>query len=231
MTVEKASDRLGRMTFNAMAIAKGIISLIATLLGVNMSNRGLERVKRVSHVTKKWKAANVSWESLRVGSEKMALLVKTCGDECQYASVRQKVVRELTIPIVASVLTTIHMMAVLVELSFFAGAGLSTCSSGNSSALSTSSPASTSSSAFILTKLAFDEVIFSFSSKCSASVTEEVLDATRSAVRSAIVRAEEENNSGKGGCSRLGVSVVRVSQILGWRASFGVEMVVVEGVN
>lgn len=79
MTVEKANERLGRMTFRDIATARGMISLIATLLGVNMANRGLERVKRVSHVIKKWKAANVSCASFKDGSEKMALFVKTCG--------------------------------------------------------------------------------------------------------------------------------------------------------
>jgi hypothetical protein len=65
------------MTFNAIAIAKGIISLIATLLGTNIANRGRDSVYSVSHVIKKWKAAKVSWASFREGSEKMALLVKT----------------------------------------------------------------------------------------------------------------------------------------------------------
>lgn len=65
------------MTFRAIATANGIISVIATRLGTNIANRGRERVKSVSHVMKKWKAANVSWASFRVGSEKMALFVKT----------------------------------------------------------------------------------------------------------------------------------------------------------
>ena len=60
-----------------MAMARGMISLIATLLGTNIANRGRESVYRVSHVTEKWKAAKVSWASLREGSEKMALFVKT----------------------------------------------------------------------------------------------------------------------------------------------------------
>jgi hypothetical protein len=42
-----------------------------------MAKRGRERVKSVSQVTKKWKEAKVSWASLREGSEKMALFVKT----------------------------------------------------------------------------------------------------------------------------------------------------------
>ena len=69
------------MTFKAMAIAKGMISLIATLLGVNIANRGRESVKSVSHVMKKWKAAKVSWASFNEGSEKIALFVKTCVNE------------------------------------------------------------------------------------------------------------------------------------------------------
>jgi len=60
-----------------MAIARGIISLIATLRGTKNANRGRERVNKVSHVMKKWKAAKVSCASLSVGSEKIALLVKT----------------------------------------------------------------------------------------------------------------------------------------------------------
>jgi hypothetical protein len=66
------------MTFRAMAIARGMISLIATLLGVNMANCGRESVYNVSHVMKKWKAAKVSCASLSEGSEKIALFVKTC---------------------------------------------------------------------------------------------------------------------------------------------------------
>jgi hypothetical protein len=65
------------MTFKDMAIARGMISLIATLLGVNIANRGRERVNNVSHVMKKWKAAKVSCASFKVGSEKMALFVNT----------------------------------------------------------------------------------------------------------------------------------------------------------
>lgn len=78
MTVEKASDRFGRMTFRDMATASGIISLIATFLGTKNANRGREMVKSVSHVMKKWNAANVSCASFKEGSEKMALFVKTC---------------------------------------------------------------------------------------------------------------------------------------------------------
>ena len=77
MTVEKARDRLGRMTFKDIATARGMISLIATRLGVNIANRGRDRVNSVSHVMKKWKAAKVSWASFREGSEKIALFVKT----------------------------------------------------------------------------------------------------------------------------------------------------------
>ena len=75
--MEKASDRLGRITFKDMAIASGMISLMATLRGVKNANLGRERVKSVSHVMKKWKAANVSCASLREGSSKIALFVKT----------------------------------------------------------------------------------------------------------------------------------------------------------
>lgn len=66
------------MTFNAMAIARGMISLIATLLGTNIANRGRESVYSVSHVMKKWNAAKVSCASFKEGSENIALLVKTC---------------------------------------------------------------------------------------------------------------------------------------------------------
>ena len=66
------------MTFNAMAIARGMISLIATLLGTNIANRGRESVYSVSHVMKKWKEAKVSCASFSDGSEKIALFVKTC---------------------------------------------------------------------------------------------------------------------------------------------------------
>lgn len=51
---------------------------MATRRGTNMAKRGRESVKRVSHVMKKWKDANVNWASLREGSSKMALFVKTC---------------------------------------------------------------------------------------------------------------------------------------------------------
>ena len=77
MTVEKARDRFGRMTFRDIATARGTISLIATLRGVNIANLGRDSVNNVSHVMKKWKDAQVSCASLRDGSEKMALLVKT----------------------------------------------------------------------------------------------------------------------------------------------------------
>ena len=80
MTVENARERLGRMTFKAMAIARGMISLIATLLGTNIANRGRDSVKSVSQVMKKWKAAKVSCASFKEGSEKIALFVKTCGN-------------------------------------------------------------------------------------------------------------------------------------------------------
>lgn len=69
------------MTFRAMAMASGMISLIATLLGVNIANRGRESVNSVSHVMKKWKAAKVSWASFNEGSEKIALFVKTFGND------------------------------------------------------------------------------------------------------------------------------------------------------
>ncbi len=77
MTVENAKDRFGRITFKDIAIAKGMISLIATRLGTNIANRGRERVYSVSHVMKKWNAANVSCASFKDGSEKIALFVKT----------------------------------------------------------------------------------------------------------------------------------------------------------
>lgn len=77
MTEEKASERLGRITFIDMATASGIISLMATRRGTNMAKRGRERVKSVSQVMKKWKDAKVSCASLSDGSEKMALFVKT----------------------------------------------------------------------------------------------------------------------------------------------------------
>ncbi len=70
------------MTFKDMAIARGMISLIATRRGWNMAKRGRERVKSVSQVMKKWKAAKVSWASFSDWSEKMALLVKTWGLTC-----------------------------------------------------------------------------------------------------------------------------------------------------
>lgn len=60
-----------------MEIASGKMSLTAILLGVKKANRGRESVKSVSHVTVKWKAANVSCASFNEGSEKIALLVKT----------------------------------------------------------------------------------------------------------------------------------------------------------
>jgi hypothetical protein len=47
------------------------------LAGTKKANCGRERVYSVSQVTKKWKAAKVSWASFRDGSEKMALLVNT----------------------------------------------------------------------------------------------------------------------------------------------------------
>lgn len=65
------------MTFMDMATARGMISLSATRRGTNMAKRGRESVNSVSQVMKKWKEAKVSWASLREGSEKMALLVKT----------------------------------------------------------------------------------------------------------------------------------------------------------
>ncbi len=77
MTVEKARDRFGRITFKDIAMASGMISLIATLRGVNIANRGRDSVNNVSHVMKKWNAAKVSWASFKVGSEKIALFVNT----------------------------------------------------------------------------------------------------------------------------------------------------------
>ena len=66
------------MTFKDMATANGMICLMATLFGANIAKRGRERVKSVSHVMKKWNAANVSCASFNDGSEKIALFVKTC---------------------------------------------------------------------------------------------------------------------------------------------------------
>ena len=59
-------------------MARGMISLTVALLGTNIANRGRESVYSVSHVTKKWNAAKVSCASFKEGSEKIALLVKTC---------------------------------------------------------------------------------------------------------------------------------------------------------
>ncbi len=50
---------------------------MATRRGTKKAKRGRESVYSVSHVTKKWKAAKVSWASFSDGSEKIALLVKT----------------------------------------------------------------------------------------------------------------------------------------------------------
>ena len=77
--MENARDRFGKMTFADMAIARGMICLMATFFGTKNANLGRERVKSVSHVTKKWNAANVSCASLSDGSLKMALFVKTFG--------------------------------------------------------------------------------------------------------------------------------------------------------
>lgn len=54
-----------------------MMSPIEVLRGAKKAKRGRERTYSVSHVMKKWKAANVSCASLRDGSEKMALFVKT----------------------------------------------------------------------------------------------------------------------------------------------------------
>ena len=180
MTVEKASDRLGRMTFRDMAIARGMISLIATFLGTKNANRGREMVKSVSHVMKKWKAANVNCASFKEGSEKMALFVKTCSCRLEIVHAHDQrycSLRKHTMPIVANVFTTIHITAVLVEVSGFgAGAGFSPSScSDRSSARSISSPMSISSGVFSLPSL-----IFSLSSYGSAAVTEELADTMRS---------------------------------------------------
>jgi hypothetical protein len=77
VTEEKASDRFGRMTLRHMAIDRGRMSLMAARRGTKNPNRGREMVYRVSQVMKKWKQAKVAWASLREGSEKIALLVKT----------------------------------------------------------------------------------------------------------------------------------------------------------
>lgn len=73
----KASERFGRMTFSDMAMARGMISRMATRRGTKKASWGRERAKRVRKVMKKWKEAKDSWASLRDGSEKMALFVKT----------------------------------------------------------------------------------------------------------------------------------------------------------
>lgn len=58
MTEENCRDAFGRMTFSDIAMASGSKVLIRTGSGVNMPNRGLERMKRVKPVTKKWNDAN-----------------------------------------------------------------------------------------------------------------------------------------------------------------------------
>ena len=60
MTVEKAREKLGRMTFKAMVMASGAMSLMATLRAWKRAKRGRERINSVSQVMKKWKAAKVS---------------------------------------------------------------------------------------------------------------------------------------------------------------------------
>jgi hypothetical protein len=60
-----------------MALESGIMSRTEALRGTKKANWGRERVYNVTKVTKKWKDANVSWQSFHCGSEKMALLVKT----------------------------------------------------------------------------------------------------------------------------------------------------------
>lgn len=60
MTEEKARERLGRITFMDIAMARGMICVMATRRGANMPKRGRDRMKRVSQVTKKWKEAKVS---------------------------------------------------------------------------------------------------------------------------------------------------------------------------
>jgi hypothetical protein len=95
-------------------------------------------------------------------------------------------------PIVANVLTTIHMKDDLTEASGVGWAGFS-CSAGSISALSSSSspsPSSKSSGDFSLTKppsVSLSMPCFSFSSYASASVTEELVEGARSIDRSAIV--------------------------------------------
>lgn len=60
-----------------MAVDSGNMSLGEARRGVKKARRGRESTWSVSQVTEKWKAAKVSWVSLREGSLKMALLVKT----------------------------------------------------------------------------------------------------------------------------------------------------------
>jgi hypothetical protein len=60
-----------------MARERGRISRTDARRGTKRAKGPRERVKRVRKVMVKWKAAKESWANLRLGSEKMALLVKT----------------------------------------------------------------------------------------------------------------------------------------------------------
>ena len=97
-------------------------------------------------------------------------------------------------PIVANVLTIIQIAAVLVLWSG-AGWGFSCSAGGRSPALSTSSsPISSSSGLLRFAKAPSDEplvVVFSLSSKVSASVVEELIDGSRSVDRSAMESVED----------------------------------------
>jgi hypothetical protein len=73
-----------------MARERGRRSRRGTRRGTKKAKRGREMVKRVSQVMKKWKEAKLSWASLREGSEKMALLVKTCCCQSSYTWLSQQ---------------------------------------------------------------------------------------------------------------------------------------------
>ena len=99
-------------------------------------------VNKVSHVMKKWKAAKVSWASLREGSEKMALFVNTWKSLSVTETCEGVLHTQRTIPMVARVLTTIQVSDEAKVL--FGGLGFSSCC-GRSPSSSWSSPISKSS--------------------------------------------------------------------------------------
>ena len=95
-------------------------------------------------------------------------------------------------PMVANVLITIHIAEDLIVLS---GTGVFSCVvAGNNSALSTSSPISSSSGVFSFTKLPSELIVacFSLSSYVSASVTEEETEGERSVGSPAIASGDRE---------------------------------------